>query len=140
MSLYLGPYCIGRWWIPFVHLICVACQRYNRIYTNLRCQWGDLRLSNRKPCKHLLNTHFSCPQTKLWEGNIFTPVCHYVHGGRGEGEGGLPWTEIQLPQTDTIPWTGTPSGLTSIGGYASYWNTHVFHIFLFSLTKMGIKK
>ena len=31
-------------------------------------------------------TNFYRPQTKLWEGNVFTPVCDSVHGG---GRGSL---------------------------------------------------
>ena len=27
------------------------------------------------------DSHLYCLQTKLREGNVFTPVCHSVHGG-----------------------------------------------------------
>ena len=32
--------------------------------------------------------HYYRPQTKLREGNVFTPVCDSVHGGRGSLSGG----------------------------------------------------
>ena len=81
------------------------------------------------------------PPTKLWEGNVFTPVCHSVQwevvsplgGDSLDGEPLLdivyPWTEIVPGQRP--PWTETPPGLTSSGGhrcglYASYWNAYLF--------------
>ena len=32
--------------------------------------------------EHVINAFYR-PQTKLREGNVFTPVCHSVHGGGG---------------------------------------------------------
>ena len=68
--------------------------------------------------------HWKClpPGTKLGQGNVFTPVCHSVHGG------GLPHTH---------PWTDTPradsppcavhAGIRSTSGrYVSYWNAILF--------------
>ena len=31
----------------------------------------------------IYTNYFYRPQTKFGQGNIFTPVCHSVHGGRG---------------------------------------------------------
>ena len=50
------------------------------------------------------------PETKLRQGNVFTLVCHSVHGGRGPLSGRPPPTETprtETPQTET-PWTETP--------------------------------
>ena len=91
------------------------------------------------------------PPTKLWEGNVFTPVCHSVQwevvsplgGDSLDGEPLLdivyPWTEIVPGQRP--PWTETPPGLTSSGGhrsgrYASYWNAYLFAKFSENLMKL----
>ena len=78
-----------------------------------------------------------CPQTKLLEGNIFTPVCHSVHtvgvfgsGSRGCVPLGLgmctPWSHSPPghPQTHT-PWTppDTPPDTHTHPGHTTTW-TH----------------
>ena len=52
------------------------------------------------------------PQTKLREGNVFTPVCDYVHRGRCTP----PLADIPLPLTDT-PWQTHPQADTPLGRY-----------------------
>ena len=42
---------------------------------------------------------YYCPQTKLWKGNVFTHVCHSVHGGC--------LFQCMLGYT---PWADTPPG------------------------------
>ena len=46
---------------------------------------------------------YLAPATKLWQGNVFTPVCHSVHM-----KGGLPHTPLGWPPGQTPPWAGTP--------------------------------
>ena len=53
------------------------------------------------------------PQTKLREGNVFTPVCDSVHK-----EGLWPWGGTCQ---------GAPRTVTS-GRYASYWNAFLFFL------------
>ena len=61
--------------------------------------------------------YYYCPQMKLWEGNVFTPVCDSVHGGVSQhamgwrglplGLGGCtaPWADIPLGQTHSLEMT-----------------------------------
>ena len=56
-------------------------------------------------------TLFLPPATKLWQGNVFTPVCHSVHTPL--------WTDT--PRTDTPPqadtqWADTPLGIDPLSG------------------------
>ena len=60
-------------------------------------------------CEHSLKYYYR-QQTKLWEGNLFTPVYHSVHGGGGSGSGS---GEIYLwvwgcTSPSCTPWIHTP--------------------------------
>ena len=50
--------------------------------------------------------HYDCyrPQTKLHKGNVFTPICHSVHGG-GEGVSAPVHVGIHTPL-----WADNPLG------------------------------
>ena len=78
------------------------------------------------------------PQRSCGQGNIFTPVCHSVHGGGvglpecmlGYHPPGLDTTTP--PGPDTPPREETPpradSSIRSASGrYASFWNAFLFH-------------
>ena len=92
------------------------------------------------------------PQTKLREGNAFTPVCQSFCSRRevsGSGSGGIypprsqppshthPVTHslplIHTPDTLTSPWTPsprlTPPLQSTSGWYASYWNAFLLFEF-----------
>ena len=62
------------------------------------------------------------PQKKLWEGNVFTPVCHSVHG---EG-GGLCPAEVSvqggISVTETPRHSGRPGAThpTGVHSHLSY--------------------
>ena len=67
------------------------------------------------PYKRFAMVDFYHPQTKLREGNVFTPVCDSVHGGGGRGVGGglpLVWGGTDSTHnTDPLgppPWADTP--------------------------------
>ena len=65
------------------------------------------------------------PATKLRQGNVFTPVCHSVHGGSA--------TPGQTP-----PWADTPCAVhagirSTCGRYASYWNAFLLIYFVKNL-------
>ena len=62
------------------------------------------------------------PQTKLWEGYVFTGVCDSGHGGSAPLHAGIP-----------PPWQGRPPLCSACweirstsGRYASYWNAILF--------------
>ena len=74
----------------------------------------------------ILQTRYYRRPTKLWEGNVFTPVGNSVHRGRGSPL----WMETPSPRD---PPGQRPPRLTSSGGhwrawYGSYWNA--FLLFL----------
>ena len=54
---------------------------------------------------------FYRPQRSCGQGNIFTPVCHSVHGGRGSASmhAGIPPLPPS-PGADTPPWSRQPPG------------------------------
>ena len=54
-------------------------------------------------CREILKNLFLPPGTKLWQGNVFTPVCHSVHGESG------------IPPWDKIPPEHTPPRQTPPG-------------------------
>ena len=70
---------------------------------------------------------FTARKRSLGQCNIFTSICHSVHGG-----GGLPHRDPlnrdapgqRPPQTETIPRT------VKSGRYASYWNAFLLSLFL----------
>ena len=65
---------------------------------------------------------FLPPATKLWQGTVFTPVCHSLHGG---GVCHTPWADTPLPSLcwDTHTPCAVHAGIRSTSGqYASYWN------------------
>ena len=66
-------------------------------------------------------------QTKLLKGNVFTPVCHSVHGGGSAFGSGVdtPWTPSPLADT---PWADTPPDGRYSGRYAFYWNAFLFYM------------
>ena len=77
----MGPYCTGPpsrpdiWWLlKQVHTV---------------CKWGSTHPTGMfLVCvmrSLLICANFYRPPTKLWEGNVFTGVCHSVHGGGGGG-------------------------------------------------------
>ena len=71
--------------------------------TSLRC--GKYR--DTVECKVL----FLPPATKLRQGNVFTPVCHSVHGG------------VSATHTLARPPCPVHAGIRSTSGrYASHWN------------------
>ena len=57
---------------------------------------------------------FYRPQTKLWEGNVFTPVCDSVHGGVSLSRVSLcpGWVSVQGA---LYPWGLCPGGSLSRG-------------------------
>ena len=64
---------------------------------------------------------------EVCEGDVFTPVCHSVHGGRPD-----PGLEGCIPaciEADTPP----PGDGYCCGRYASYWNAFLFLITLKSM-------
>ena len=88
---------------------------------------------------------FYRPKTKLWEGNVFTPVCHSVHRAEGvylsacwdthtpgQTPPGKHPTGQTPPWANTHPWADTPPGRHPPPGghcrgrYASYWNAFLF--------------
>ena len=83
--------------------------------------------------------NFLPPATKLWQGNVFTPVCDFVHAG-----GGLcPGVSVQggLCPGDLCP-GGSLSGrppchhTVTCGWYTSYWNAFLLLNF-FALIQSG---
>ena len=83
-----------------------------------------------------MDPHFYRPQRSCGEGNIFTPVCHYVHGGVSASvhAGIPPWSRHPPPGADTPPPGPDPrreadSRIRSMSGrYASYWNAFLLII------------
>ena len=88
------------------------------------------------------------PKRSFGQGNIFTPVCHSVHGGGGWGvvpdQHNPPSWDQTPPRDQTPPGPDPPepdpppgtadSGIRStIGRYASYWNAFSFTLFLDNL-------
>ena len=82
----------------------------------------DLQNSLTFPVLFSFFQYFYCPQTKSREGNVFTPVCHSVHGWGGGGvfasasRGWIPpWTDNPPPPVEmTIEAGGThPTGMHS---------------------------
>ena len=73
------------------------CFEVNRIVEGLMC------------CRHFsLSRIYLPPATKLWQGNVFTPVCQsFCSQGRGSLSGRPP---IQRPPGQKPPWTETPPG------------------------------
>ena len=89
-----------------------------------------------------LHQTYYCPQTKLLDGNVVTPVGDSVHVGGGslsEGSPGHrspltenPWTETPPPDRDP-PSDRDPQTVKS-RRYASYWNAFLlFCIFTFKI-------
>ena len=95
--------------------------------------------------------YYCRPQTKLWKGNVFTPVCDSVHRGvctpptdqaDTQNQADTPWTRQAPPldQADT-PRPGrnlsdqvdTPKDGHCSGQYASYWNAFLFVKQMYSL-------
>ena len=85
--------------------------------------------------------HYYRLQTKLTEGNVFTPVCDSVHGGRGVSvRGSLSWgVSVQMGlypggisvQGGVYVQEGSLSGrpprpTVKSGRYASFWNAFLF--------------
>ena len=69
---------------------------------------------------------FLPPATKLRQGNVFTPVCHSVHGGVCHPPGRHPHLGRHSPG-QTPPRADTPCAVhagirPTSGRYASYWN------------------
>ena len=58
---------------------------------------------------------------KLRQGNVFTPVCHSIHGGGG-GLSGSVHAGIHPPGNPT------PADGYCSGQYASYWNAFLFSL------------
>ena len=87
-------------------------------------------------CKLLKKVDFYRPQTKFGAGNIFTPVCHSVHGGEGHvwlPGGGMHGCRGACMVVGGYAWLlgGCVVGRACIGydeirsmsgRYASYWN------------------
>ena len=107
--------------IPVGCGMCRGCWILNHTFGGFRkCPWF-VSLGNYRPQR-------SCGQ-----GNIFTPVCHSVHGGGGGVDGIPQGTEPVPPGPDTPPPPDqahppspreADSGIRSTSGrYASYWNT-----------------
>ena len=71
--------------------------------------------------KDVLIFSFYRPQTKLGQGNIFTPVCHSVHKGEASDSvhAGIP---PPLPPGSRACWEIRSTS----GRYASYWNAILF--------------
>ena len=70
-------------------------------------------MSLQSGCMHLyIIAYFYRPQTKLWEGNIFTPVCDSVHRGLDLLDRDLPGQRHPMTETPgqrpLSPWTETP--------------------------------
>ena len=72
------------------------------------------------------------PQTKLREGNVFTPVCDPVHTGGVSVQGGLcsgvsVWGLYpggSLSRGGSL--SGRPPRTVKSGQYASYWNAFLY--------------
>ena len=63
---------------------------------------------------------FCRPQRSWGQGNVFTPVCHSVHRGRGC----LPQCMLGYtpPWADTLPWVDTPQAdAPSLGRHPPHW-------------------
>ena len=58
---------------------------------------------------------------ELWQGYVFTHVCHSVHRGSAKA----PWADTPFPPGQTLPWTDTQSrypqryGVADVHGMAS---------------------
>ena len=64
-------------------------------------------------CRYKLGKaiHFYRPQRSCGQGNIFTPVCHSVHGGGGGSasvHAGIPTPQTRPPPGADTPWTRPP--------------------------------
>ena len=78
------------------------------------------------------------PATKLQQGNVFTHVCHSVHGGVCHTHprwADTPWADTPPPRAnippDRHPLCAVHAGIRSTSGrYASYWNAFLFKIIL----------
>ena len=75
-------------------------------------------------------SYFYRPQTKLRQGNIFTPVCHSVHGGGGGGSypnmhcsGGVP-APRGVCSRGVCSRRGAWSGVSARGGGGSAWGVY----------------
>ena len=74
---------------------------------------------------------FTARKRSLGQGNIFAPVCHSVHRGRGV-PGQVPPGQVHTPTMH--------AGIRSTSGrYASYWNAFLFH-FKFSVSFNKMRK
>ena len=69
------------------------------------------------------------PQTKLWEGNVFTPVCQSFYSQGGSLYDGTSCL-TETPPRDRDP---PPPCAVKSGRYASYWNAFLFLLFFKSL-------
>ena len=59
------------------------------------------------------NAFLLLPAMQLWQGNVFTPVCHSVHSGGGGSLSGRPPRQ-RTPRQRT-PWAETPLDIKAPG-------------------------
>ena len=68
---------------------------FSEMSTIVRCRIVCLHFVNIKYLHRSRALHLDRPQTKLWEGNDFTPVCHSVHRGISVQGGLCPGVSVQ---------------------------------------------
>ena len=62
------------------------------------------------------------PAHQLLEGNVFTGVCHSVHGGQGIGPRGQDKALYPIPSGTDIQWCLSNHLRLASRQYTSYWN------------------
>ena len=69
-------------------------------------------------CLHLVKVvdYFYRQQTKFWKGNVFTPVCHSVQGGRQPSRQIIHQADTpeQTPPGQTSTWVDSPLEMVTV--------------------------